>query len=473
MIKKNKKIILFGASKAGERLAQILNSNNIDYEFWLDNNEIKWETNFYGKKIKNPIMLLNLNMSEYIIVITSMYLQEIKSQLVSYNLQEENIMSMRELIILIFNNTKHKYTFDEEVISFDNAHLKNIIFSLPNGFVIGGVETWTFTLFDYIQKYNNINSKIVSIPKQTNEPQKYKNNIISWNIHYDNYFDSIYNLSQILNKYNEVIIIVSKSEELLLACALLKEKINKKIKVISIMHSDNADTYNQNLVFSSIIDKYICVSRDIEQKFKKMLNLRTSDIVFKMSPVSINENLNKKSFINSDIIKIGYIGRLIIKEKRVDKLLELIGFLEKNVKSYELHIAGDGEFYGIISDFIKHKNLNNKIFLYGFIDNNKLDDFWADKDIFVNVSDTEGTSIAMLEAIGRGIIPVVTNTSGVNSIVVHNHNGFIVEKDDMEQMSLYIKYLKENIEIIRKFSTNSKKIVNEKCSIEDYVKYLC
>src|SRR5262249_22689299 len=57
--------------------------------------------------------------------------------------------------------------------------------------------------------------------------------------------------------------------------------------------------------------------------------------------------------------------------------------------------------------------------------------FLADKHVFLSVSNFEGTSIAMLEAMGNGLVPVVTDVSGVRDVIDPGTNGWIAPVGDI------------------------------------------
>jgi hypothetical protein len=67
---------------------------------------------------------------------------------------------------------------------------------------------------------------------------------------------------------------------------------------------------------------------------------------------------------------------------------------------------------------------------------------WAGHDIFVQVSDFEGTSVSMLEAMAHGAVPVVTAaSSGVADVIRGQENGFVVPIGDMAAMASTIARL--------------------------------
>jgi hypothetical protein len=60
----------------------------------------------------------------------------------------------------------------------------------------------------------------------------------------------------------------------------------------------------------------------------------------------------------------------------------------------------------------------------------------------LQVSDFEGTSVSMLEAMAHGVVPVVTAaSSGIAGVIQHGENGFVVPVGDMAAMAREVKRL--------------------------------
>ena len=74
----NKKIIMFGT---GSTAISIVNKlpNLIDY--YVDNDSSKWMNDFFGRKVLSPGVLLNEEKGNFIILISSMFYDEISIQL--------------------------------------------------------------------------------------------------------------------------------------------------------------------------------------------------------------------------------------------------------------------------------------------------------------------------------------------------------------------------------------------------------
>ncbi len=88
--------------------------------------------------------------------------------------------------------------------------------------------------------------------------------------------------------------------------------------------------------------------------------------------------------------------------------------------------------------------------------------FWQNNDICVNVSDYEGRSISIMEAMVNGAVPVVTKTSGVKEDIHNNIDGYYVDIEDYKGIEKNIAYLEKNRNELGRLGFNAKKEMEEK-----------
>lgn len=106
----------------------------------------------------------------------------------------------------------------------------------------------------------------------------------------------------------------------------------------------------------------------------------------------------------------------IVSVKRVAFLAKAIGSLGINVKW--VHI-GDGSLRGEVESVMKTFPSNVCGILYGAMPNAKVLDYYSKHhiDLFVNVSESEGVPVSIMEAFSFGIPVMATNVGGVSEIV--------------------------------------------------------
>jgi len=80
---------------------------------------------------------------------------------------------------------------------------------------------------------------------------------------------------------------------------------------------------------------------------------------------------------------------------------------------YKLHIAGsyqDSRYKIYLEYMIKEMGLQDNVIFHGWIDD--MEEFWKDKNYLLHTSIQEGHSYAIMEAMARGIKPVIHNFRG-------------------------------------------------------------
>lgn len=135
------------------------------------------------------------------------------------------------------------------------------------------------------------------------------------------------------------------------------------------------------------------------------------------------------------------VTRLSNKQKRIDVLLDAFKLVANEFPDYILKIIGDGEDRGIIEQWVKEKNLEKKVILFGNSKNviNEI----KYSQIFVLTSDFEGISNSMLEALSIGL-PVVctdTPTGGARAVIDNTESGIIVPCGDCGAIAEALKSL--------------------------------
>lgn len=103
-----------------------------------------------------------------------------------------------------------------------------------------------------------------------------------------------------------------------------------------------------------------------------------------------------------DPVRLAFIGRLVIEQKRVDRIPAFCAELESLGLDYRFDVLGDG---AARSDLEK-KIASHKICLRGALQSEAYWQHLRELDCAVYFSDFEGTPLAMLEALSQGVIPV-------------------------------------------------------------------
>lgn len=131
----------------------------------------------------------------------------------------------------------------------------------------------------------------------------------------------------------------------------------------------------------------------------------------------------------------------MVKLKRIELIIDSLSILP-DVK-FEWHHFGDGVERERIQKYAKKQLNSNQYHFHGLIENELLMSWYVSNpvDLFLNVSETEGLPVSIMEAMSFGIPVIATNVGGTNEIVVDNYNGFLVDRDfEVTQLADLIRY---------------------------------
>lgn len=136
-------------------------------------------------------------------------------------------------------------------------------------------------------------------------------------------------------------------------------------------------------------------------------------------------------------LQVAYIGRMVRLQKRIFDLLGVIDGLERRAVPYHFHMVGDGADLAEWTVRLRERTLvHGRVTLHGRRDVEWIQRFLPTIDASVLVSDFEGTSVTMLEAMGHGVVPVVTRiASGVSEWIEDGRNGITVPIGEPDEMA--------------------------------------
>jgi N-acetyl-alpha-D-glucosaminyl L-malate synthase BshA len=131
-----------------------------------------------------------------------------------------------------------------------------------------------------------------------------------------------------------------------------------------------------------------------------------------------------------------FVGNLI-KLKRVDKLIEVIGNISKDIDCHLL-IAGDGPEQRSLEKLVEKLGLSNVIFA-GRVGNDRIPLYLSASDVLALYSESEGLPQCVQEAMACGIPVVASKAGGIPEIVQHGINGYLV--GDEVELERYLRKL--------------------------------
>jgi glycosyltransferase involved in cell wall biosynthesis len=323
-----------------------------------------------------------------------------------------------------------------------------VAFALPAGLTNGGVTTWALALSKRLNQKTHASKLIChsAWPDHATFKTTERSDIIycdglAWGAD----INAIRSFLPIYSAVKAKILIPNWSWGTYGTVSLMSLNEDCDMRVIAFAHSDQDHYYELLTYYEPIISKFVGVSETICQHLRSLLPSRLNDICKLMYPVAVLNESRKPNHKTPDYkqpLTITYAGRILQRQKRILDLIVLSDLLALTEGNYHFKIAGDGpQLVQLTKHFEKKEYSNVSIEFLGLVAHERMTDLWASSDISILFSEFEGMSISMLESMGQGCVPIVTDVSGSNEKITHGQTGFIVNVGDVGSMAQIITNL--------------------------------
>ena len=122
------------------------------------------------------------------------------------------------------------------------------------------------------------------------------------------------------------------------------------------------------------------------------------------------------------------------KIKRMDVLIKAFAKAFAECPKVHLTICGQGEEEGALRKLIHDLGMEERIQMLGLRPREEIAQRLSDSDCFVLASVSETFGVSYLEALSCGV-PVIATRCGGPECFVNDHNGMMVEPDDVDALS--------------------------------------
>lgn len=114
----------------------------------------------------------------------------------------------------------------------------------------------------------------------------------------------------------------------------------------------------------------------------------------------------------------------------LDVVLEAFDIARRSHPSLRLVLAGDGSLASRVHDIIASRRLEEVVLLPGRLANAELADWFRAADVYVSASESDGSSVSLLEALATGLACVVTDIESNAEWVTDGENGWRARSGD-------------------------------------------
>lgn len=212
---------------------------------------------------------------------------------------------------------------------------------------------------------------------------------------------------------------------------------------------------------------FIVLSNKERSQIQKVYGTRNVSILPNCVEIpSLNENDN----VNDNGIHILYLGR-IEPNKGMDYLLEAMRTLKEEGRHFVLHLAGIEQ--GKNRYVERYQELLGDRFVYeGIVSGEKKVALLKRCQVFVLPSLYEGLPISLLETMGYGLVPVVTDVGSISEYVKDGENGLLIGLRDAAAIAEAVKRLDDNRVLMMKMSETAWQTLRNRLTPKKYIEKL-
>jgi len=119
--------------------------------------------------------------------------------------------------------------------------------------------------------------------------------------------------------------------------------------------------------------------------------------------------------------------RPLLRPYRIDVLLAAVALLIGRGVDCVCDVIGSGSESGKLQRLAARLDIEEAVTFRGQVPEEDVEGVLASADVYVSVAETDGTSLALLEALALGAVPVVSDIPANTQWVTHRLNGVVVE----------------------------------------------
>lgn len=324
--------------------------------------------------------------------------------------------------IIIPSNKKKLCRYVDESIKIDNYFLDHNNQSKGNKIQL--LFRMIFSMIFYREVFKN---NIYSIKKL----RSCASSIIS----YRKYYELLQEYFKDKNDLKNTIIYTYWNNEITYALQTLKSQYGYKL--VSRIHG--GDLYKERRPMN-----YMPLKKQFTKNIDKVYTITQSANVYLHDIYGFNHNLLELSRLGVDNNNITSLANkenilhliscsFLVEVKRIDKIIEALQNISINMPhiNYVWTHIGDGPLYERLLKMANKKlgHLNNINFKFlGNLDNKKVYQFYKNNsvDVFINVSDSEGVPVSIMEAMSCNIPIIAPDIGGISDMVINKFNGFLL-----------------------------------------------
>ena len=231
---------------------------------------------------------------------------------------------------------------------------------------------------------------------------------------------------------------------------------------IGMGQSDEPNVYDMIRHYAPWMNQVAMVSQAMKQKAEALPEFARLPVAYLPYGVPFDPAAETSARYWNATLRILYLGRLAREQKRVHLFPEILSRLCASGMPFHWTIAGEGEERGFLETNLKPASSNQTVSFAGSVRYADVPNLLKQHHIFLLASNYEGLPLSLLEAMGNGLVPVVSDLKSGIPEVVDQSNGLLVPANDVAGYARAIIHLhKHRDELAAKSATARTRVEKE------------
>ena len=225
---------------------------------------------------------------------------------------------------------------------------------------------------------------------------------------------------------------------------------------IALIQADSPEPYALAQNFSPWIDTLVGVSNTIRDRAKSLPEFAGKNVIAIPYGIDFSPRIGTRGARGSSELRVLYLGRLIEEQKRISRLAEVIRIADQKKLPMRFSIIGSGpDAQSFQEKIAPYSNVR----MFPPVANRDVPGVFAEHDVFILLSDYEGLPLSLLEAMGHGLVPVISDLpSGVRDVVTPDC-GMLVPIGDIQAVLTALETLAANHNLLASMASSSERTI--------------